>query len=210
MLPFILPTARCEPITCSSVVLLLKVRADLLTLELVVLVAPDGDRGAKRFERAGQPLGAGAKCQRMTPRRQLQRAAFDDRNAVFRVVVAVARADVRLLAGPSRADVRERAARVRVQHLALAASAKSSERRPPPPMLTANLPLPSCTCPAPPASSAAVPTSNVTSPDAPLNGPRRNLVRDDVDETADGIRAVQQRGRPAHHFDAFGSRGIDG
>ena len=68
----------------------LEARADLRPLELVVLVAPDGDRGAKRFEGAGQPLGAGTERERMAPRRQLQRAPFDDRNAVLRVVVAVA------------------------------------------------------------------------------------------------------------------------
>ena len=71
-------------------------RADFLALELVVLVAPDGDRRAKRFECARQPLGAGAERQRMAPRRQLQRAAFDDGDAVLGVVVAVAGADVRL------------------------------------------------------------------------------------------------------------------
>ena len=32
---------------------------------------------------------------------------------------------------------------------------------------------------------------------------------DDVDEAADGIRAVEQRGRTAHDFDTLGGRRID-
>ena len=80
----------------------------------------------------------------MAARRQLQRSAFDDGNAVFGVVVAVAGADVRLSpvhAAPTFVnalrdceliDLAER----RVEIVC---------RRPPPPSLTANLPLPSCT-----------------------------------------------------------------
>ena len=41
-----------------------------------------------------------------------------------------------------------------------------------------------------------------------MHRPRRNVIRDDVDEAADGVRAVQQRGRTAHHFDALGGGGI--
>ena len=47
---------------CSSVVSLLKMRADFCPFELVVLIAPNGDRRAIRLERAGQPLGTGAEC----------------------------------------------------------------------------------------------------------------------------------------------------
>ena len=143
MLPLSRPTARCDPITCTSVVLLVKAVPDLFALELVVLVAPMRNRGAKRLERPVEPLGARAERQRVTPRRQLQNAAFDDRNAVFRVVVAVAAAGVALLAGPcQRQPLRSRSATAS-SDTAPSGVSKSSERRPPPPKLTANLPLPS-------------------------------------------------------------------
>ena len=115
MLPFIRPTARCEPITCSSTVSFLKFVPTSSPSSSSCLIAPDGDRGAKRFECAGQPLGSGTERQRMAARRQLQRSSFDDGNAVFAVVVAVTGAHVGLVAGPCRADVRERAARVRIR-----------------------------------------------------------------------------------------------
>ena len=140
MLPFIRPTARCEPITCSSVVSLLKLVPTSVPSSSSCCVAPDGNRGAKRLERAGQPLGAGAKRQRMAARRQLQRAPFDDRNAVLGVVVAVAARPTCALSPVHAAPTFvKRAARMRVDHLRRAACSKSSDRRPPPPMFDGEL-----------------------------------------------------------------------
>jgi hypothetical protein len=92
----------------------LEVRADLFALELVVLVSPHGHSGAKRFERASQALRAGPKRQRVAPGRQLERPPFDDGDAVFRVIVAIAGADVRFFACPSRTNGRESTSRVRI------------------------------------------------------------------------------------------------
>ena len=117
---------------------------------------------------------------------RLDVAFLDERDAVPRVVVPVARADVSARAGPGRADVREARSRLRVVDRALrslhvaspaAAPARVDGERPVSPRHVT----------APPASLAAVPRSNVSPPDAPVTG-TRNLAGDHVDESANGIR----------------------
>ena len=71
-----------------------------------------------RIEDPRQTLAAGAQADGMTPRRQLNLASLDDGNAVFRVVVPVTAADIRLVTSPREADIAEAASRLRVVQLA--------------------------------------------------------------------------------------------
>ena len=57
MLPFSRPTARCDPITSTSIGVVLEGGSDLAAHELFVLVAPDRQRGAVR-RRTRRPVPA--------------------------------------------------------------------------------------------------------------------------------------------------------
>ena len=78
--------------------------ADLAAFELVVFVATHAERRAELVERAIQIPGAAAQRERVAARRELQDAALDHRNPVFRVVVSVAAAEVPARACPRESD----------------------------------------------------------------------------------------------------------
>src|SRR6185436_11628699 len=92
--------------------------ADLIPFELVVLVAPHRQRRPVRIECARQPLAAGAQAQGVAPRSELYIPFFNDRNAVFRVVVAVAAAEIASLSRPRHPEIAEAVPRLRVVQLA--------------------------------------------------------------------------------------------
>src|SRR6185436_6473509 len=92
-------------------------RPHRVALELVVLVVPDTERGAIRLQPAVEILPAGARADRMTMGCQFD-LAFDNGNPILRIVVAVADAEIVLLAGPRYADLRQCRPRLRVLHFA--------------------------------------------------------------------------------------------
>ena len=79
-------------------------RADLVALQLAVLVAADAEGGAIRLDEAGKRRAARANVERVPARVEADAAFFDDGDAVLHVGVAVAGADVGVLAGPGAAE----------------------------------------------------------------------------------------------------------
>jgi hypothetical protein len=63
-------------------------------------ITTQGKRRTVRIECAGQPLPTGPEPDRVTPWSELHIPVFDDRNAVLRVVVPVAAADIGIRTGP--------------------------------------------------------------------------------------------------------------
>ena len=183
--------------------------ADLIALELVVAIAAVSAEHAIRREQSRQPFGAGAEPDQVAPRRELNAPFLDDGNAVLRVVVAVAPADVAPLAGPRRADRGKPRPRLRVVDrpfrrldISRATAAARDVQRP---SVVAREQV------ARRASlgrggSQVERRAAVRAVDA-LRGDR---VVDDVHEPADGVRTVEQRRRTSHHLDRRRRRGVDG
>ena len=188
--------------------LLVERGAHLIALELVVLVATNGQRGAIGVERTLEALPTSAQRERVPPRCELDLPFFDHRDAVLRVVVAVTAAEVRLGAGPRQADVAEPAPRLRIHDLAFrcidvarataAATEVQRQRSIPDVHITSGAAF----------ARRRPQVEREIAADAHL-WLRRNLVGDDVDQTSDRICAVQQRRRPAHDLDLLRGRRID-
>ena len=68
-------------------------RGDLLAVELVVTVATHAKRAAERIEEAAHAALLAADREVLAPRIEVRLARFDERNAVVRLVVAVAGAE---------------------------------------------------------------------------------------------------------------------
>ncbi len=86
----------------------------------------------------------------------------------------------------------------------------SPDRRRPPPAWSANRPLPTRTSAAAPASFAADPRSKVAFPAVPRCGVVGMSLGNHIDEAADRIRPIEQCGRAPHDFDPLRGRRIDG
>ena len=182
-------------------------RADLLTLELGMLIATHAQGGAIRLQPAGQVLGAGTNAERVPLRREADGAIFNDRDAVLRIVVAVAGAEVRLLAGPGAADLAHRHARLGIRHLAFGRGVVAR-----PAGRAAEVQRESAVADVHVAGAAgragvgAVIHGDVAR--RALGLLARDGIGNHVDEAADGVGAVEQRGRPADHFNAARRSGI--
>ena len=173
-----------------------------------MLVAAHGERGSIGVDRPTQSLRAAAQRERVTSRRQLHLTFFDDRNSVFRVVVSVAPAEVALRAGPRQADVAEAIPRLRVREVALrrghvtrstAAAARVQRDR-----AVAHVHV---------AGGRGFVRSRTqiereVAARAHLRF-RGDLVGDHVHQTADGVRAVEQRRRTAHDLDPLRGSRVD-
>ena len=175
-------------------------RADRSAFQFLVLVTAEPERGAIRLQQSVHLVGAGAGAQRVTPRREADLAAFDDRDAVLAVGVAVAGAGVGVLAGPGPADAGGAHARLRVLHfpfgrgvVAHALPAAAEVKRP---LTIADMDVAGAAGLA--AVGAEVEREVAGCPGGALGW---DLVGDDVDEPADRVGAVEQRGGPAHDLD---------
>ena len=172
-----------------------------------MLVAADTQRGAIRLQPAAQILAAGAGTERMPLGRQADLPFLDDGDPVLRVVVAVARPDVRLFAGPRGADLAHGHARLRVVDFALwrlvvagtVAGAAEVHREP----AVADVNVAGA---ARRTAVAAEVHRDVARRALQLFG--RNRVGDHVHEPTDRIGAVEQRRRTADHFDLACRRGV--
>ena len=143
----------------------------------------------------------------MPARGQMNLALFDDRDAVPGVVVAVAGAGILPLAGPAAADVDKAAARLRVVDLALRGLVTVG-----PLTAAAEVHGESAVADVHVAGRAGrqVVAAEIERDRAGRGGDllAGNLIGDDVDQAADGVGAVEQRRRAAHHLDALGRRRI--
>lgn len=182
-------------------------RADLVAHELVVAVPAHPDRGAYATDESRHVAPFATDVEEVAARRELDLSLFDERNPVLGVVVPVARAEVSLGAGPADADVAEPAARLRI--LDVAFGCVDIARSAPAPSQVQG-------------ERAVAPVEVRCS--AGFGGRRSGIQRertfcaaerlgrddvgDHVHEAADRARAVQQRGRAAHHLEPRGSRRV--
>ena len=126
----------------------------------------------------------------------------------LRVVVAVAAAEVAVLAGAGDADRAEARRATACSPLRPSGVSTSPDRRPLPAACSAHLPLPDEEVGGAAGIRRGDPKSNVAPPCVPVDGLGRNRVRDDVDEAADRVRSVEQRRRAAHDFDRRRAGGV--
>ena len=201
-LPFNRPTARCDPMISSSVVLF---------VNAVPTSSPSQSRRACSGGRRVWPRNeskapvrfspAAAQGEGMAARRDLQDAVLP--RPVCRSACRRSRSCRRNT--PSRRSRRDPRSRSRCATASCRRLRPACSRRPSVGRRrrreARSVPLPTWTSPAPPPSVAAVPRSTVTLPLAPGHRPGRNLVGDDVDQAADRVGAIEQRGRAAHDFD---------
>ncbi len=182
-------------------------RPNLLALELLVFVPAMCDGRAEPVERSIQSIGARPERQRIPSGRQLQRAAFNNGNTVFGVVVSPAAAGVAAFAGPSNANRRKAVPRVRIGYfpfrrieVARAAAATSEIEGE---LAVTDLDVAGAARLFSCGSKIRCEISRRA-----LNTSRRNFVGDDVDEPPNRVGAVHQRGRPANDFDRLRRRRV--
>ncbi len=182
-------------------------RADLVTLKFIVLIEPHTERGPDTVENALERLGAAPQRDGVPPRRELETALLDDRNAVLRVVVPVAAADVPARARPAQSHTPEAVTRLRVPDRA---GRRMHVTRPAPAAADVQRDRPVADVQISRAGRLAGGRAEVErdiAADA-LLGLGGNLVGDDVDQPADRVGPIQQRGRATDDLDARDGRQI--
>ena len=149
-------------------------------------------RDAKRLERRVQPICPAAERQRMPARRE-QRPLLDDGDAAFHVVVAVAAAEEALSPVHARPTLPKPLLDCEVEHLAFR---RVHVGRPPPTAagVQGQLAVADVHVGRRPARVPARRIERHRALGAALRR-RRDLVGDHVDQPADGVRAVEQRGQ---------------
>ena len=209
MVPVSRPAARWRANRFSSFGVVLEMRADLAADDLVVLVAPrrrSRRECRRRARRASTPppsrrRRAGAASARPALPRRMECRSGCCRSRSWRRRTPSARSTRRRRCRSRRATASSR--------LRPRASGRRRLRLPLPPTCTAHRPLP---------TESAVGGTRLAArrvPDVEHHGAVRPVDRtrgdgfvDDVDQPADGVRAVEQRRRPAHDLDARGARRI--
>ena len=167
-------------------------RADLLTFEFLMLVTTNRQRGTDRIK-ARQVVAAEAEARAVLSGRRLEKTLLDDRDAQLGIVVAVAATDIPVRASPGEANTAEATARLRVVDLAhrrihIAGSATAAAR------MKRKLPIADpdvCRrarfCGGRTHIDGRIPCRTV-------ERGLRNVLRNHVDETTNGVRPIEQGG----------------
>ncbi|MGC4085632.1 MAG: hypothetical protein QM736_26785 [Vicinamibacterales bacterium] len=178
------------------------------SIQFVMPVAADAERSAHILEEPAKVPPLAAQRDHASPRIEIGGPLLDQRDAVVSTVVADVAADITVLAGPREADASKTTAGERIRHLtvwcAVVASAATAATD-----MQGEVTISHGQLAATAASFAADPRFQRHGSRGTSHGLCWNVVGDDVHQTAYGVGAIEERGRPTHHFDTARRAGVD-